>query len=316
MATVAVLIELNENDVKAANFGVITAARQDGANEVYALVVGVAADSCKAELEKYGVTNIVAVVAEGVDLKAKPDLQARAIIEAMKSVGANALFTLSSACGKDLLARVAARLKAPAALDCLDANFADTTVQKAYFAGKTVATLKLNSEYFLCAIRSNAVEPVEAPGTAEVSAFSADVGDYEGLVIKEIKKNTSGMVDLSEAKVIVAGGRALGSADNFNILADCALTLNGAVGASRVAVDEGYATHSMQVGQTGKIVNPKLYIACGISGSVQHFAGMKTSKVIVAINTDKDAPIFGKCDYGIIGDVFEVVPALTAELAK
>ncbi|MCK5515446.1 MAG: electron transfer flavoprotein subunit alpha/FixB family protein, partial [Desulfobulbaceae bacterium] len=141
-------------------------------------------------------------------------------------------------------------------------------------------------------------------------------GDYDGLTIKETKKSASGKVDLSEANVIVSGGRPIGSAENFKILEQCAEAMNGAVGASRVAVDEGFASHSMQVGQTGKIVNPKLYIACGISGSVQHFAGMKTSKIIVAFNSDKDAPIFNKCDYGIIGDIFEIVPALTAELAR
>jgi electron transfer flavoprotein alpha subunit len=174
----------------------------------------------------------------------------------------------------------------------------------------------MNGDYFICGIRPNAVEPVEASTDAELLTFTATVGDYDGLVVKEIKKSVSGKIDLSEANVIVSGGRPMGNSENFKMLEDLAEAMNGAVGASRVAVDEGFVTHSMQVGQTGKIVNPRLYVACGISGSVQHFAGMKTSKIIVAINSDKDAPIFNKCDYGIVGDIFDIVPALTAELAK
>ena len=126
-------------------------------------------------------------------------------------------------------------------------------------------------------------------------------------------------IDIShgtEANIIITGGRPIAAEDNYKILRKCAELVGAAVGASRAAVDAGYAPHSMQVGQTGKTVSPKLYIACGLSGSVQHFAGMKTSKVIVAINTDKDAPIFGKCDYGIIGNLFEVVPVLTEVLKE
>ncbi len=233
----------------------------------------------------------------------------------MQEYEASILLALGSSKGRDILARVAAKLKAPLAVDCLSVDSSARTVRKPYFAGKTSATLKMNGDYFICALRPNAVEPVESKVEAELATFTAAVGDYDGLIIKEIKKSASGKVDLSEANVIVSGGRPIGSVENFKILEQCAEAMNGAVGASRVAVDEGFASHSMQVGQTGKIVNPKLYIACGISGSVQHFAGMKTSKIIVAINSDKDAPIFNKCDYGIIGDIFEIVPALTAELA-
>jgi electron transfer flavoprotein alpha subunit len=134
--------------------------------------------------------------------------------------------------------------------------------------------------------------------------------------VTEVKAGGSGAADLAEAGIIITGGRAIGAADNFRMLRECAAELGAAVGASRAAVDAGYAPHSMQVGQTGRTVSPKLYIACGVSGAVQHFAGMKTSKVIVAINSDKNAPIFGKSDYGILGDLFEVVPILTDVLRK
>jgi len=315
MTKIAVLIETIDNEVKAANFGVLTAA-QGGENEIYAFVVGADGESCKEDLEKYGATKIIAVAADGADLNAQPDLQAKAIISAMKEYETSVLLALSSSKGKDILARVAAKLKVPLAVDCLSVDCSDRTVRKPYFAGKTVATLKMNGEFFVCALRPNVVEPVVNSVNAELIVFITPVGNYDGLVIKKIKKGDSGTVDLSEANVIVSGGRPIGSAENFKILGQLAETMNGAVGASRVAVDEGFASHSMQVGQTGKIVNPRLYIACGISGSVQHFAGMKTSKIIVAINTDKDAPIFNKCDYGIVGDIFEIVPALTAEMVK
>jgi electron transfer flavoprotein alpha subunit len=316
MSIVAVLIETTENNVKEANFGVLTAARNTEESEIYGLILDADPQPCKDDLEKYGVSKIVSINAEGLDLSSNPDLQAKAVIAALKEYNATTLMGLASSRGKNILARVAALLGAPLALDCLSVDLQAGTVRKPYFAGKTVATLRLNGEYFLCGIRPNAIEPIQAPTEAELLSFTAAIDVDDGLLIKEVKKSVSGKVDLSEANVIVAGGRAIGSADNFELLEKCAATMGGAVGASRVAVDEGHAPHSIQVGQTGKIVNPKLYIACGISGSIQHYAGMKTSKVIVAINSDKDAPILGKCDYGIVGDIFEVVPALTAELSK
>jgi electron transfer flavoprotein alpha subunit len=316
MSKVGVWIETGADGVKEANFGVITAARGAGNAEIYAFVLDGNADECQEALQSYGVGKVVALGADGGDLSSSPDMEAAAVAEAINHFGLTALLGLSSAKGRDLLARVAALLDAPLVQDCVGVDLAAQTVTKSHFSGKTVATIKLNASPFFCGLRPNAIEAQSAPCQAEVLSYQAAVQDPGKLVIKEVKQSQSRTVDLTEANIIITGGRPIASSENYKILQECADLVGAAVGASRAAVDAGFAPHSMQVGQTGKTVSPKLYIGCGLSGSVQHFAGMKTSKIIVAINTDKDAPIFGKCDYGIIGDLFEVVPVLTEVLRE
>lgn len=313
MAKVAVLIETTGSEIKLANLAIITAV--GASSEIYAFVVGAVDAKSEETLAKYGAAKIVAISAEG-ELEARPELRAKALGAALKEYEIDTLLGLGTSTGKDVLARLAAQLKVPMATDCLSVDCSTRTVKKTYFSGKTIATLKMTGEFLIATLMPNTVEAIEAPVEAELLSYQANVKDDSSLVVTEIKKSTSDKVDLLEAKVIISGGGAMGSADSFKMLTDCAATIGAAVGASRVAVDNGYAPHSMQVGQTGKTVNPQLYIACGISGAVQHFAGMKTSKVIVAINSDRDAPIFNKCDYGIVGDIFEVVPALTTALKK
>ncbi len=315
MATIGILIETEEGTVKDTNFGVLTAARGQGDNTIVALMMDGSAEGAKDALGKYGANQVVQVSVDGADLSASPDVKARALAAAIEKYSLDALLGLASAMGRDIFARLAAFMDLPLASDCMAVDLAAKTVKKSHFSGKTFATVKMSGAVMLCAIRPNAIEAVEAPADAVVDSFAATVEDPGLVKVVEIKKETSDNVDLTEAAVIVTGGRPIASADNYKLL-DAGAKLLGAIGASRAAVDAGFAPHSMQVGQTGKTVSPRLYIGCGLSGSVQHFAGMKTAKVIVAINTDKDAPIFEKCDYGIIGDLFDVVPVLTEVLKE
>ena len=313
MAKIGVLIETESGSIKEPNMGVITAARANGDNEVIALVPE---GTDKSGLATYGVTSIVTLTSANGDMSQSPDLEAAVLENAISELALDGLLGLASARGRDLFARLAARLNRPLGSDIIGIDFTAQTALKSHFSGKTMATLKLDGSPLLATIRPNAIEAIEAPSEAAEQDLAVDVDVPNGVTIREIKKGDGGKVDLTEAAVIITAGRPIDSADNYQIIEACAAQMGAAVGASRAAVDAGYAPHSMQVGQTGKTVSPRLYIGCGLSGSVQHFAGMKTSKVIVAINTDKDAPIFQKCDYGIIGDLFEVVPLLTEELKK
>ncbi len=316
MAKIGVLIETEKDEIKKTNFGTITAVRDGGKNEVVALLLGVDANSAQETLAAYGAQKIVQVTVDGADLLSSPDLQARALVDVIHHFALDGLIGLASARGRDVFARLSALLNVTLASDCVGINFDDKTVRKSHFSGKTMATIKLNSDLLLCALRPNAIEAEKAPTDSQVESYAAAAEDPGLVKILEVKKGDTRKMDLTEADVIITGGRPIDAAENYKMLDECADQLGAAVGASRAAVDAGFAPHSMQVGQTGKTVSPRLYIGCGLSGSVQHFAGMKTSKVIVAINTDKDAPIFQKSDYGIIEDMFEVVPVLTEILRE
>jgi electron transfer flavoprotein alpha subunit len=227
----------------------------------------------------------------------------------------------ATAMGKDISARVAARVGASLATDCteIDIDGDVLKIKRPVYSGKVYAeVVTTGGGMKMASIRPNIFPPAqETGGTADIVDVELPIGlDEIGAMVKEIAGGASGRKDVTEAEIIVSGGRALKSEENFKILEDLADVIGASVGASRAAVDAGYAPHSRQVGQTGKVVNPKLYFAIGISGAIQHLVGMRTSKVIVAINKDENAPIFQHADYGIVGDLFEVVPLLTEEFKK
>ncbi|HDP96050.1 MAG TPA: electron transfer flavoprotein subunit alpha/FixB family protein [Candidatus Aminicenantes bacterium] len=247
----------------------------------------------------------------------QPDIHAATLESIIKDKGIATVIAAHSARSRDLFPRVAARVKAAMVSDCVAVNLEERCAVKPVYSGKLLARIRVNAGVNLFTLRPN-VFPAELPAgndTPEVVAVSAaDVTPRCRVV--EVAAGAAGRIDLTEAAVIVSGGRAMKNKDNFALLQELADVLNAGLGASRAAVDAEFAEYNMQVGQTGKVVNPKLYVACGISGAIQHFVGMKTSKVIVAINKDPEAPIFKKADYGIVGDLFEIVPLLKNELEK
>jgi electron transfer flavoprotein alpha subunit len=217
--------------------------------------------------------------------------------------------------GKDLSARLSARLDAALATDCIqvDIDNGDAVVTRPMYGGKVLAKVALSGKPQLIGIRPNAMPIAENAGAGTIEKLDHEPEASLYQVIE--KKLETGKIELTEADIVVSGGRGMGGSD-YRVVEELAASLGAAVGASRSAVDEGWRPHADQVGQTGKVVSPNLYIACGISGAIQHLAGMSSSKVIVAINKDGEAPILAKADYSVVGDLFEIVPLLTEEIKK
>jgi electron transfer flavoprotein alpha subunit len=229
-----------------------------------------------------------------------------------------AVIISASATGKDLAPRIAARINAPCAMDVTAIDLTGDTIRvvRPVYAGKALQTADLRGNAVI-AVRPGAY-PAFAAGKAGAESVIAVPAFTKRIEVSGIRTSDKGSLDVAEARVVISGGRGLGDPKHFALLEELAAAFGGeaAVGASRAVVDAGWAEHGAQVGQTGKTVAPELYIAVGISGAIQHLAGMRTAKVIVAINRDKDAPIFKVADYGIVGDLFEVVPALTAAVKQ
>lgn len=245
----------------------------------------------------------------------------RALIAAIEHVRPRFVLMATTFMGRDVAPRVAARANLPLATDCMEVELRDgkVRVRRPMYSGKCVGDLELPGDTTsIISVRPNSyVAPEAGQGTPSVEPLTVELTDEDrALHTVEVVRTGGEIKDVTEADVIVSGGRSLKSEENFRILYELADVLDGAVGASRAAVDAGYQPHARQVGLTGKVVTPRLYIACGIDGAIQHLAGMRGSKVIVAINTKADAPIFDVSTYGCVVDLFDLVPLLTEELRK
>lgn len=313
MKKIGLLIELKSGRLKPANLGMITAARADG-HELHAILPEPLTEAVASELAAHGVDTIVRL--NMADPSWHPHRWAKAVATALPGLGIRTLLGLTTARGRDLLPRIAAMLDAPLVMDCLEVDIDGRQVKTSQYSGKAIATLRLMGDIQIIGLRPNAVDAIALNSDPRVMDHPVPIEADSGLIMLEAVPGSADEQNLSEADVIIAGGRGLKNGDNFKLLHDCVRHIEGAaVGASRVAVDEGWAPYPMQVGQTGTKVNPKVYIACGISGSVQHFAGMKTAGMIIAVNSDADAAIMEKCDYYVRADLFDILPELARQLS-
>ena len=315
MAKILIFTEAAGDGVKTVTYEILGKLTGHTADVV---CIGDVPSGATAELAKYGAENIHSLKGTNLD-NYSPEGYANALKSFITNGSYDYVLAGSTSLGKDLMPRVATMFDAGMASEVVNFELNGDTLSgtRPMFAGKCLAKVEVTGpKPHFVTVRPNALGLNDAPtaGAGNTSDASGDAGNIRA-AIKEIIKGASEKLDLTEANIIVSGGRAMKNAENFKILEELADVLGATVGASRAAVDSGYAPHSMQVGQTGKTVSPTLYIACGISGAIQHLAGMRTSKCIVAINTDPDAPIFSKADYGIVGDLFQIVPILKEELS-
>jgi len=296
------------------------AADATGGGEVHALLIGAAAITRNAEqLGRYGADRVVVVEHPALE-RYSAEVFAATAVARLKAGSYRAGFFSASAEGRDLAPRVAAALGVALAADVTSIELTETSLRARHptYIGKAIATLTLEGSPALASLRPGAISAVEAPRTPQVESVPPALEPAAArVVVTELAGRTSAKLDLGEAPVIVSGGRGLKRAENFKLVEDLAAAFgNAAVGATRAVTDDGWRPATDQIGQTGRLVSPSLYVAVGISGAIQHLAGMRTSKVIVAINQDKDAPIMKLADYAVVGDLFEIVPKLTEEVRR
>ena len=319
-SNILIVAEGRDGSLRKVSYELVSVAREMArglGGAVEAVVIGGAVAQCAESLAKTGVVKVYQAE-DAVLEQFAPELYAAALTDVIRKAEPAVILFGATGYGKELGARVAARLDLGLITDCTSYTVDGGTLvlKRPVYAGKAVATVQAKALPVMVSIRPNIFPPAaEGSAAAPIEKVATPSGAPRARVIEKVKKEAAS-VDLAEAKIVVSGGRGAKSAEGFEPVKALAKTLGAAVGASRAAVDAGWIDYSTQVGQTGKTVAPNLYIALGISGAIQHLAGMSSSQVIVAVNKDPDAPIFKVADYGIVGDLFEVVPALNEEFKK
>ncbi|MEH7275955.1 electron transfer flavoprotein subunit alpha/FixB family protein [Neobacillus vireti] len=316
---VLVLGETRDGSLRNVTFEAIAAGKTVAeGGEVVGVLIGQNVSALSAEIVQYGADRVVVVEDEKLG-QYTSDGFAQALLAVLDQEKPEGLVLGHTSLGKDLSPRIAAKLSSGLISDATAVEVAGGNVvfTRPIYSGKAFEKKIVTDGLIFATVRPNNIAPLtkDESRTGEVASLSVEIKDLRA-IIKEVVRKASEGVDLSEAKVVISGGRGVKSAEGFEPLKELANVLGGAVGASRGACDADYCDYSLQIGQTGKVVTPDLYIACGISGAIQHLAGMSNSKVIVAINKDPEANIFKVADYGIVGDLFEVVPLLTEEFKK
>jgi electron transfer flavoprotein alpha subunit len=320
MAGILVFVEQRDGEIRAASLQALSEARRLAAGpgwSVVAVLVGDGVAGTGTSLGGYGAETVY--LADGSDFKLySAEGYTAAVVTAVEQAQPSAIFFAGTAMGRDLAPRVAARIGVGALADVVELTLEGEAfvAKRPVYSGKAFATVDAAGKNpQVISLRPNVFAADEAGGSAEVVNLDALSPNIRA-VVKELKDTGGGELDVAEADIIVSGGRGIKGPENFALIRELAEAVGGAVGASRAVVDAGWIEHKHQVGQTGKVVSPSLYIAAGISGAIQHLAGMSSSKVIVAINKDPDAPIFKVADYGVIGDLFDVIPPMVEEIKK
>jgi electron transfer flavoprotein alpha subunit len=320
MAGILVFVEQRQGEVRTASLQAVSEAQRQSSGAgwpVAAVIAGQGVGDAAASLGAYGAQKVYVADDPGLELYSGEGYT-EAVVKAVEASEADAVFFAGTAMGRDLAPRVAARLGVSALADAvgLELDGGSFVVRRPVYSGKAFATVDAAGKSpQVISLRPNVFALEETGGSAEVVSVDGLSLEIRARVT-DLVDTSAGEIDVAEADIIVSGGRGIKGPENFALIRELADSLGAAVGASRAVVDAGWIEHKHQVGQTGKVVSPSLYVACGISGAIQHLAGMSSSKVIVAINKDPDAPIFKVADYGVVGDLFDVVPPMVEEIKK